>query len=197
MRHILDFNGQKHPIDGDYPYGDIKDDDGTNDGTDMDTTSFGDIFQFFMRLADKGIGLGAINHLPDNAYSGFQLFQSFLNLTAGTLVQNTIALLNGFTLQSSQKAQYRVDGMGNVFINANITTPGAQIQWGLLPAALWPKYTKQFIVPCNPYSGQTNYANCQIRTDGTLVVSDPSGANAGVIGANNPINLSVIYNIND
>lgn len=64
--------------DGDYLYGRIKDDDGTNDGTPVNEKVYGDIHQFFARLAAMaGITL---NDLPDNEYSGFQFYEALSQL---------------------------------------------------------------------------------------------------------------------
>ncbi len=60
--------------DSDYIYGKIKDDDGTGNGTPVDVKTYGDFHQFFARLMDKA---GIVpNDLPDNNYSGFQLFDA-------------------------------------------------------------------------------------------------------------------------
>src|ERR1700748_3604815 len=72
---ITDFN-QFNPVNGSYPYGDIKDDDGTFDGTDVNRKNYADIFQFFAKLSDyAGV---ALNSLPDNATNGFQFFNALI-----------------------------------------------------------------------------------------------------------------------
>jgi hypothetical protein len=62
--------------DTDYPYGKIRDESITLPGTPANEELYGDIHQFFARLlALSGV---TANGLPDNAYSGFQLFEALL-----------------------------------------------------------------------------------------------------------------------
>ncbi|OJV51652.1 MAG: hypothetical protein BGO31_00160 [Bacteroidetes bacterium 43-16] len=66
------------PPDADYPYGAIKNDTGTGDGTPVDVQVYGDIHQFFARLfAISGL---TSNGLPDNLTNGFQLYDAFEKL---------------------------------------------------------------------------------------------------------------------
>lgn len=60
--------------DSDYPYGQIKDDTGSGDGTPVDVAVYGDFHQFFARMfALSGL---TYNGLPDNDYSGFQYIEA-------------------------------------------------------------------------------------------------------------------------
>lgn len=61
---------------GDYPYGDIKDNDGTNNGTPVNRAVYADFHQFFARLLDQG-GVTA-NGLPDNSTNTFQYFLALI-----------------------------------------------------------------------------------------------------------------------
>ena len=72
---ITDFNTYQ-PIDSDYPYGQIKDDTGVGNGTNMDVATFGDIFQFFAKMMDDTATV--YNDVPDNAYTGFQFFTALI-----------------------------------------------------------------------------------------------------------------------
>lgn len=57
--------------DADYPYGRLKDNDGTGNGTPVNEQVYGDIHQFFEKLmAEAGL---AANNLPENVTNGFQL----------------------------------------------------------------------------------------------------------------------------
>lgn len=60
--------------DGTYPFGRIRDEFGMNDGTPFDEQLYGDFHQFFAKMFENS-GL-TYNNLPDNAYSGFQFFDS-------------------------------------------------------------------------------------------------------------------------
>lgn len=62
------------PIDGDFPFGRIKDNPGNNTGTPFNESLYGDIQQFFEKMFSMS-GLVA-NGLPDCAYTGFQLFDA-------------------------------------------------------------------------------------------------------------------------
>lgn len=69
------------PVDSDYPYGRIKDNSGANDGTPVNEDVYGDFHQFFAKLfAESGL---TYNELPDNDYSGFQLFEALFALMGG------------------------------------------------------------------------------------------------------------------
>ena len=66
-------------ISGSEPYGNIKDDTGSNDGTPVDKQVYADKHQFFAWLMDKA-GVTP-NSLPDNLTNGFQLGEALLILT--------------------------------------------------------------------------------------------------------------------
>jgi hypothetical protein len=109
-REIIDFGRYTAP-DGTYPYGQIKDDTGSNDGTPVNVLTNGDIQQFFQRLLQtSGI---TVNNLPDNLDNGFQLFESLLidiNAHTGELIKylfgggyqvNTVYVLDGSASRSA------------------------------------------------------------------------------------------------
>ena len=75
---IVDFPNTS-AISGSEPYGNIKDDTGSNDGTPVDKQVYADKHQFFAWLMDKA-GVTP-NSLPDNLTNGFQLGQALLILT--------------------------------------------------------------------------------------------------------------------
>ena len=67
------------PAGGDYPFGDIKNDDGTFNGTPLNRELLADYVQFFEKLFSES-GLTA-NDLPDNLTDGFQLYEAFNLIT--------------------------------------------------------------------------------------------------------------------
>jgi hypothetical protein len=77
---------------GAYPYGNIKDNDGSNNGTPVNAAVYADFHQFFARmLALSGI---TANGLPDNNTNGFQYYLSLLsiiNIADKTLATTTTA----------------------------------------------------------------------------------------------------------
>jgi hypothetical protein len=75
---IVDFPNTT-AVSGSEPYGNIKDDTGSNDGTPVDKQVYADKHQFFAWLMDKA-GVTP-NSLPDNLTNGFQLGEALLILT--------------------------------------------------------------------------------------------------------------------
>lgn len=61
---------------GAYPFGNIKDNTGANDGTPLNTLVHADFHQFFAKMLDDS-GIGA-NGLPDNSVNGFQYYLALL-----------------------------------------------------------------------------------------------------------------------
>ena len=69
-----------------YPYGNILDDTGANDGTPVNALVYADFHQFFAKLLDNA-GITA-NGLPDNFTNGFEYFDALLG------VETTLGLAN-------------------------------------------------------------------------------------------------------
>lgn len=59
---------------GPFPYGDLIDETGINNGTPVDRAVYGDFHQFFARLLDKS--LITPNGLPENATNGWQYYEA-------------------------------------------------------------------------------------------------------------------------
>lgn len=88
--------------DSDYPYGNVKDRD-TTPGTLANTQMFGDAMQFFEKMiAESGI---TPNGLPDNEYSGWQLWEAFL-----LGVQNSLKIKGSLTKDSGDEDKVQLDG---------------------------------------------------------------------------------------
>lgn len=77
MRSITDFTNHDAP-DTDYPYGKIRDNNGTNNGTPVNEATYGDIHQLMARVMHYSRQTS--NGLPDNDYNGFQLFDAFTKM---------------------------------------------------------------------------------------------------------------------
>ena len=61
-----------------YPFGNIKDNTGSNNGTPVDKNVYADFHQFFAKMmAESGI---AYNDLPDNETDGFQYFLALIKV---------------------------------------------------------------------------------------------------------------------
>lgn len=73
--------------DGYYPYGRIRDNDGTGNGTPVSEQVYGDFHQFFEKLmAVAGI---TANELPDNDYNEFQLYDALSSLIGLKIVSSS------------------------------------------------------------------------------------------------------------
>lgn len=116
--------------DSDYPYGNIRNNPGNRTGTPVNKLVYADMHQFFERMmAISGI---TPNGLPDNAYTGFQLFEALLKVltdkaSAGLYTPTITDGLN-VTSSSPNALQYmRVDnivtisGAFTVVVTANST----------------------------------------------------------------------------
>lgn len=67
----------------DYPYGRIRDDDGSANGTPLNEAVHGDYHQFFARiLAESDV---TANSLPDNATNGFEYYQALIQVISKRL----------------------------------------------------------------------------------------------------------------
>lgn len=84
------------PVSSTYPYGDIKDNSGSNDGTPVNRAVYADLHQFFEKMfAESGL---TANNLPDNADNGFQLFQSLITVGNKNFAEDIIkGLLGSYT----------------------------------------------------------------------------------------------------
>jgi hypothetical protein len=77
---------------GNYPYGDVKDNSGANDGTNVNKNLLADLIQFFEKLmADAGV---VANALPENGANGFQYAQALKILTYDPTSYETTTDLN-------------------------------------------------------------------------------------------------------
>jgi hypothetical protein len=86
--------------DSDFPFGGLKNDTGTGDGTPADVTLLSDSMQFFEKLmSEAGI---TPNGLPDNEYSGWQLFQALMAIFGG--VKRKIVQIGAWNMDSTATA---------------------------------------------------------------------------------------------
>lgn len=85
MARKLALKPQVLPANGEFPYGRIKDDTGSNDGTPVDEEVYGDFHQFFARimaLANVNYPSFDYNNEPENFYDGFQFVEALQKLFA-------------------------------------------------------------------------------------------------------------------
>lgn len=70
-------------VSTEYPYGNIRNNDGSNNGTPVDVNTYADFHQFFAALMDNAALV--FNNLPENATNGFQYLAAF-NLSVRKVV---------------------------------------------------------------------------------------------------------------
>ncbi|HTH58236.1 MAG TPA: hypothetical protein VL728_19455 [Cyclobacteriaceae bacterium] len=110
---------QKPNTDGvsaDYPYGNIRDNSGSGDGTPVNKFTNADFHQFFAKIMDAA---GIVhNGLPDNSANGFQLYTALKNIIDGDITAAINAVVNGApsTLDTLKEL---ADALGN---DANLAT---------------------------------------------------------------------------
>jgi hypothetical protein len=80
----------------DFPYGDLKNNTGTNNGTPVNRALISDVIQFGQKLADEA-GV-VINDIEDNNDDGWQLYEAFRKLT------KPYKVLTGLLTQSGTSA---------------------------------------------------------------------------------------------
>lgn len=130
--------------DSDYPYGRIKDNDGTGNGVAVNEFTNGDFHQFFARLMDQA-GISA-NGLPDNDYTGFQLVEALAQYIRDTAAADSAVITN-----DGAKLRTKVVEIGDWNMNS---TSGVNIAHGL------PDVTK------------IRSVSVIIRSDGSTIVYD-------------------------
>jgi hypothetical protein len=80
----------------DFPYGDLKNNTGTNNGTPVNRALISDVIQFGQKLADEA-GI-VINDIEDSEADGWQLYEAFRKLT------KPYKVLTGLLTQSGTSA---------------------------------------------------------------------------------------------
>lgn len=164
--------------DYDYPYGKIRDKagsvvtEGETHGTPINTEVYGDMHQFFERLmAISGI---VHNELPDNDYSGFQLYEAFMQLANGFNATSTTSVVYGtgtktFTVQLGLSWKYG----NNVFITSD-ADPNSRRMWGTITS--YDSETGELVVAVNGYDN----SEAGTFTDWTITLAGiPSAAVGG------------------
>jgi hypothetical protein len=102
MARILELKTNASSANATYPYGNIEDDSGANDGVPVDKAVYSDFHQFFARLIDQANNPAVvINNLPDNGSNGFQFYEALLATKTTLGISNEIQ-----TNQNKQKINY-------------------------------------------------------------------------------------------
>jgi hypothetical protein len=69
-----------------YPFGDIRNNTGGNNGTPVNRLVYADFHQFFAKMAAEAAV--TLNDLPDNATNGFQFFEALQNVIRSTIASD-------------------------------------------------------------------------------------------------------------
>src|SRR6478736_8481605 len=108
---------------GSYPYGRVRDNDGTGNGTNVNENLVGDLIQFFEKLlADGGV---TANGNPENSSDGFQYAQALtaiINSLAGTLIsaEASTRASADTTLQNNINSEASTRGTDDTTLQNNI-----------------------------------------------------------------------------
>jgi len=86
------------PNGGAYPFGNIKDDDGTFNGTPLDSELFADYIQFFEKMFSASSLVA--NGLSDNNTNGFQLFEALEDISTEIKYRGAVGYTNSTALLS-------------------------------------------------------------------------------------------------
>lgn len=141
------------PQNSEYPFGNVRDNDGTNNGTPVNVEVYGDFHQFFAKMFDVS-GL-TYNNVPDNAYDGFQYYEALvavITLGINTNAQNQInaawaplSLSNNWVntgLGSHHEVEYYKDNFGWVHLRGrlkrSVSTDCNNVPIGTLPSGYRP-----------------------------------------------------------
>jgi hypothetical protein len=173
------------PQNSEYPFGKIRNNDGTNNGTPVNEEVYGDFHQFFAKMFDVS-GL-SYNNNPDNAYDGFQYYEALVAvITLGintnstnqiNALWNNVNLVNNWvdtSLTNDHDAEYYLDTFGWVHlmgrIKRNASSDGNNVPIGILPVGFRPSKNEAhvtFAVSPAGYGG-SEAVRINIGSDGVI-----------------------------
>lgn len=140
------------PPGGDYPYGDIKDNSGSADGTPLNKLVHADFHQFFAKLLADGGVTG--NDLPDNNLNGFQYAQALNNIVQTFVAVETALRVSAVSSEASTRASAdtaldtaKVNRSGDTITGTLIVQGGINRGSGLF---------KEAIIPIGPWNMDAN-----------------------------------------
>lgn len=102
-----------------YPFGNIKDDTGSGDGTPVDKAVYADFHQFFEKLMNAA-GV-THNNLPDNQTNGFQLFDALKKIILDSMQGEDWHQISTFSYRKGKDGF--VYTKGYIKFNESITLP--------------------------------------------------------------------------
>lgn len=110
-RLIIDFQNTDAPGGG-FPYGRVRNNNGTNNGTPVVEETMGDVWQFFARL----MALASItsNGDPESSTDGFQFIEALGESVLGKWEDASSLLINGWTVSAGSVFEIRIAGASNL-----------------------------------------------------------------------------------
>lgn len=116
------------PPAGDYPYGNIRDDNGSGNGTPVNKEVYADFHQFFAKLLDNG---GVIpNDLPENSANGFQYSTALNNIISAFVATEAASRAAADVVLQDQIDDLTPTAWANIpLINGWANVSGINPQW--------------------------------------------------------------------
>jgi hypothetical protein len=163
-----------------YPQGNIRDNDGTGNGTPVNKQVYADFHQFFARiLVEAGI---SPNHIPENAYDGFQYIQALKNVAGDLNISYSATGLTypGAVASAGANLGIRKTVRNTLKMQGVLNAPGSGGSFNVsilrLPIGYRPSIERWSVVAVSQVAGSNFAATMQIMTDGNIVFSPvPSG----------------------
>ena len=107
--------------DGTFPYGDVRDNDGSNNGTPLNRAVLSDYFQFFAKLLDAA-GITP-NDLLENQTNGFQYFDSLIANIRATAASTT----ESGTVERATQTEMNTGSDTTRYVTPNLIANGTDI----------------------------------------------------------------------
>ncbi len=163
-----------NPPSADFPSGRIRDDTGAGDGTPVDEALYGDIHQFFMKLArENGV---VFNNLPESNFNTYQLYQALVNEIETRIGSDSswISFALGGNWQEVVQSRYRLTKEDRLELRGQLRkNPGPATSGEIiftLPAGFRPSVLKRIVVGPGSIAGGTNFID--IGTSGQVALSE-------------------------
>lgn len=155
-----------------YPYGNIRDQLGTIDGTPVSVETYGDFHQFFAKMFDES-GL-TYNNLPDNDYNGFQLWEALVQAIQNQQVYDRYYV----KLSQSGTSAPTVDNLheNDLSVSPAWSYVGVGVYDATFGSSVFPDSTKVLLLTPSGKSGDTITAEITSSTVLRVRTSDAAGA---------------------
>lgn len=187
-----------------YPYGNIKDNNGTGNGTPVNKIVYADFHQFFAKMfAESGL---VSNELPDNETNGFQYFEALVKLYTDAINLSVTGTDDTIFIEDDGITSANNQFIGNIFCNGikkgkKVSIQGilkvtfsdaADFNANLSPEDIYFDFTTDWLPSGTVYAGlgsgtkvQGYTITAQVMTDGTTKLRFRLTATGPVVDAEN------------